>query len=161
MDSVNRSSKPCTSTPASSFLALPPQDQLALLILERLGPQDKPTLRNIASTNRQIYLLVTPSMMQAYIDHAENKMQLMKTSAEKVPTFFMIKQKLAENAGKLPVKVAETLWKRLEGLILEEVNGLLALQTSQGNRRHHFFIPNKGSLYRPHHDTPNTGWPPS
>lgn len=65
--------------------------------------------------------------MQAYIDHAENKMKVMKAPAEKVPALFMIQRKLAENADKLPVEVSETLLKRLEVLVLREINGLLTL----------------------------------
>lgn len=111
--------------PISSFSSLPPQDQLA--VIQRISPGDKPTLFSIASTNRQINVLATPLLVDAYIGYVENKIKNMKTSAEKVAAILLVHRKLMENTSGLPVMGSEALWERLKVLILNEASCLASL----------------------------------
>ncbi|HLO32356.1 MAG TPA: hypothetical protein VK249_24615 [Anaerolineales bacterium] len=125
MDSSSSSSSVHASMPISSFSNLPPQDQLA--VIERISPYDKPTLVSIASTNRQINVLATPLLVEAYIGHVENKIKTMKTSAERVAAILLVHRKLMENTSGLPVMGSEALWERLKVLILNEASCLASL----------------------------------
>ncbi|MFS0755800.1 hypothetical protein ABC383_14020 [Noviherbaspirillum sp. 1P10PC] len=126
MDSSSSSSSVHASMPISSFSSLPPQDQLA--VIQRISPCDKPTLSSIASTNRQINVLATPLLVDAYIGHVENKIKTMKTSAEKVTAILLVHRKLMENTSGLPVMGSEALWERLKVLILNEASCLASIQ---------------------------------
>lgn len=125
MDSSSSSSSVHASMPISSFSSLPPQDQLA--VIQRISPCDKPTLVSIASTNRQINVLATPSLVEAYIGHVENKIKTMKTSAERGAAILLVHRKLMENTSGLPVMGSEALWERLKVLILNEASCLASL----------------------------------
>lgn len=125
MDSSSSSSSVHASMPISSFSSLPLQGQLA--VIQRISPSDKPTLSSIASTNRQINVLATPLLVEAYIGHVENKMKTMKTSAERVAAILLVHRKLMENANGLPVMGSEALWERLKVLILNEASCLASL----------------------------------
>lgn len=125
MDSSSSSSSVHASMPISSFSSLPPQDQLA--VIQRIFPCDKPTLFSIASTNRQINVLATPLLVDAYIGHVENKIKTMKTSAEKVAAILLVHRKLMENTSGLPIIGSEALWERLKVLILNEASCLASI----------------------------------
>lgn len=126
MDSSSSSSSVHPSMSISSFSSLPPQDQLA--VMQRISPLDKPTLVSIASTNRQINVLATPLLVEAYIGHVENKIKTMKTSSERVAAILLVHRKLMENTSELPIVGSEALWERLKVLILEEASCLASLQ---------------------------------
>jgi hypothetical protein len=108
-----------------SFSYLPPQDQMA--VLQQIFPRDKPTLRSMAGTNRQINVLATPLLMAALIDHAERKIETCTTSADKVAAILLIHQKLVDNADSLPVMGSAELWERLTALALKEVNCMASI----------------------------------
>lgn len=95
--------------------------------MQRISPCDKPTLVSIASTNRQINVLATPLLVDAYIGHVENKIKNMKTSAEKVAAILLVHRKLMENTSELPVMGSDALWERLKVLILNEASYLASL----------------------------------
>jgi len=126
MDSVNRSFS-LHARLVPSLFNIEPQNRLAALVLQQVSPRDKPILRNIASTNRQINVLATPLLLEAYIDHAENKVKTMKTSAERGAAIFQIQRKLSENADKLPVSVCVTFWERMKVLVVGEIKCLASL----------------------------------
>jgi len=90
-------------------------------------PCDKPTLVSMASTNRQINVLATPLLVEAYIGYVENKIKTMKTSAEKVAAILLVHRKLMDNTRGLPVIGSEVLWGRLKVLILNEASCLASL----------------------------------
>lgn len=125
MDRSSSSSSVHASMPISSFSNLLPQDQLA--VIQRISPCDKPTLVSIASTNRQINVLATPLLVEAFIGHVENKMKTMKTSVEKVAAILLVHRKLMENTNELPILGSEALWERLKVLILNEASCLASL----------------------------------
>lgn len=125
MDRSSSSPGVHASMPISSFSSLPPQDQLA--VIQRISPCDKPTLFSIASTNRQLNVLATPLLVDAYIGHVENKIKTMKTSAEKVAAILLVHRKLMENTSGLAVLGSEALWERLKVLILNETSCLASL----------------------------------
>lgn len=118
MDSVSSSSSSHASMPMQSFTDLGPENQLA--VLQQISLHDRPTLRSIASTNRQMLDLATPLLIEAYIAYAESRPKTMATPAEKVKTILLIHHKLVENADGLPLMGSVKLWERLRGLMLEE-----------------------------------------
>lgn len=122
MDSVSNSSIAHASMPVTGFTDLGPENHLS--VLGQISRQDKPTLRSIASTNRQMLSLATPFLMEAYIDYAESKLKTMVTSAEKVKTILLIHHKLLEKADGLPISGSAGLWERLRGLMLKEASHL-------------------------------------
>ncbi|HEX8883582.1 MAG TPA: hypothetical protein VF797_03755 [Noviherbaspirillum sp.] len=139
MDSSSSSSSVHASMPISSFSSLPPQDQLA--VIQRISPCDKPTLVSIASTNRQINVLATPLLVEAYIGHVENKIKTMKTSAEKVAAILLVHRKLMENTNELPILGSEALWERLKVLISNEASCLASLHELHKGIQLVFFSP--------------------
>lgn len=124
MDSSSSSSSSSSSArahgnmPIQSFAALSPENHLA--VLEQAFLESKPTLRSLASTNRQMYMLATPLLIKASIEHVENTIQTMAPGA-KVAALLLINRKLVENADNLPVLGCETLWERFEALVLKEI----------------------------------------
>lgn len=117
MNSVSSSSSSHASTPMPSFADLGPENQLA--VLQQISLHDRPTLRSLASTNRQMLDLATPLLMEAHIVYAESRLKTMMTPAQKAETILLIHHKLVENADGLPLMGFAKLWERLRGLMLE------------------------------------------
>lgn len=95
-----------------------PENQLA--VLQQISLQDKPTLRSIASTNRQMHMLAAPLLTEACIEHVEGRIQTM-TPGARLEAILLINRKLVENAESLPLMASATLWARYEDLVLKEV----------------------------------------
>lgn len=118
MDSSCTSSSAHVGMPMQGFATLSPENQLA--VLQQVSLQDKPTLRSIANTNRQMHALATPLLTEACIEHVESRIQTM-TPGARLEALLLINRKLVENADNLPIMGSATLWARYEALVLKEV----------------------------------------
>jgi hypothetical protein len=121
MDSSCSSSSAHVSMPMQGFATLSSENQLA--VLQQVSLQDKPTLRSIANTNRQMHALATPLLTEACIEHVESRIQAM-TPGARLEALLLINRKLVENADNLPIMGSATLWARYEALMLKEVGNL-------------------------------------